>query len=126
MTEYHIDGRAGCNYESKCCIPVSINRSKATIDWYNIGGGRPLKNSTNIIITVSSLSQTCQLHEIINVHTVINSVNLCCTLSSPGLYTGNVWVFPELVLQRNHSLFQAAPFLLVSYHFHSVVPHPFQ
>ena len=55
MTKYHIDGRAGCNYESKCCMQIVDN---ATITWYNIGGGLPLKNSSNILITVSSLSQT--------------------------------------------------------------------
>ena len=80
MTKYHIDGRAGCKYEVKCCHNVS----EATITWYNIGGGLPLKNSSNILITVSSLSQTYNCTKLsMYVQTVINSVNLCCTLSSP-------------------------------------------
>ena len=44
-----IDGRAGCNYERTCCT----EDTGATLNWFGSGGGQPLANSSNIIVTVS-------------------------------------------------------------------------
>ena len=59
-----INGRAGCNYERTCCT----SEAGATLNWFGSGGGQPLGNSSNIIVTVSQSPV---------VHTLCNSMYVC-------------------------------------------------